>query len=155
MGVEFNRLVLSDLQILDSRGRLPRVQASFLGLSSSKLNSGCMLWIPCDTHNGWFTEKSASSVPTADRKIGGKELHSLSSPTHSNTWMDSLLLSCLLTLWFIFRACWIQAAYFQRDIEFTCVLPIYTDTPGMHSWIYTQTHMHLNTLDSGGSLVEW
>lgn len=39
-GVEFNRLVLSDLQMLDSQGWLPWGQASFLGPSSSKLNFG-------------------------------------------------------------------------------------------------------------------
>lgn len=37
-GVEFNGLVLSDLQILDYQGRLPRGRASFLGPSSSKPN---------------------------------------------------------------------------------------------------------------------
>ncbi len=145
VGVEFNRLVLSDLQILDSQGQLPRGRVSFLGLSSSKPNPGCVLCPLRDTHSGWFTEKSESSVPAADRKTEGKALffsfflfflpHNLSSsPTHSNTWTDSLSLSCLLTLRFIFRACWIQAAYFLRHTHRVHVCaPIYTDTPGMHS----------------------
>lgn len=103
-----------------------------------------------------------SSVPTADRKIGGKALlfffFKTPQPLLSNTQqhMDGLPLAVL----FVDPAVYFQSmldssSIFSKRRRVHMCVPIYTDTLGMHSWIYTQTHMHPNTLDSGGSLVEW
>lgn len=68
--------------------------------------------------------------------------HNPSSPTHSNTWTDSLCLSCLLTLRFIFRAD--SSSIFSKTHTHThrvhMCAPVYTVMPGLHSWIHTHIH---------------
>lgn len=119
-GVEFNRLVSSDLQILDPRGR-----ASFLGLSSSKTEPppqpGCVCCVLAVIHAAGSSLRSHRVLFSRCRqKNRGESTFSfppqppplLSLP--ANTCTDSLSPSCLLTLRFIFRALWIEAAYFLR-----------------------------------------
>lgn len=120
-GVEFNRLVSSDLQILDPRGR-----ASFLGLSSSKTETpppqpGCVCCVLAVIHAAGSSLRSHRVLFSRCRqKNRGESTFSfppqppplLSLP--ANTCTDSLSPSCLLTLRFIFRALWIEAAYFLR-----------------------------------------
>lgn len=77
-GVEFNELVSSDLQILDSQRWLPSGWASFLGLSPSKANPGCsVLMIDTQTteHCCWIVhEEVTSSFSTTDWQIKRKVL---------------------------------------------------------------------------------
>lgn len=94
-GVEFNRLVSSDLQILDPRGR-----ASFLGLSSSKTETPPPNRVVCVVSSPWSTQRvvhwevTEFCFPAADRKTEGRAhflfphnplLSSLSQQTHART----------------------------------------------------------------------
>lgn len=155
-GIEFNRLVLSDLQILDSQGRLPRGRASFLGpeLLQTKTLSACCVLLMLNTVDivHWKVNKFCSRC-RQERKTEEKVILILFSflfffyPTaaplqHTATHGNTL---------FLFSG--EPAVYFQTALdssnifskahtcEFTCV-PIYTDTPGMHSWKHTYTNTH-------------
>lgn len=140
-GVEFNRLVSSGLQILDSRGCLcpPEEELpSFLGFS--KPNFACMSCPRC---------VSASSAQENQRQ--GSFFFFLNPTTAACSGYERiLLLACLLTLRFIFRACWIQATYFLththiHTLDSMCV--DHTDTPGMH--------VHTHTMGSRGRTLVW
>lgn len=101
-GVEFNRLVSSGLQILDSRGCLCPHEEELPSWAS-----------PNHTLPAWLVLSSCQPVLLLlqNRKTKGKFVF-LTPRLQPAAVMKDSLLACLLPLRFIFRACCIQATYF-------------------------------------------
>lgn len=111
-GVEFDRLVLNDLQILDSPA--PPMMSFLPWLLQTEL---CVHVL-----SSLDSSMSASSAPTADRKTEEKR-HKLSSSIYSNTWKDS-------SLWLV---CWLCGLFSER-VGFEQHI-----FEGTHKWVHVCT----------------
>lgn len=101
--VEFNRLVSSDLQILDSQGRLsPPEEELPSWVSPNQTLRACLVL-------GVYSGVSEFCFHCRRENQRGTEFNPTTSGCSS--YERDLLLACLLTLRFIFRACWIQATF--------------------------------------------
>lgn len=132
LGVEFNKLVSSDLQILDSQRRLPSRWASFLGLSPSKVNPfSCVLYRHTNRvifllHSLQRSQKVIFYHQKKQRKKTFSVPSNPSSPSEACEVTTGTFFVCRLCG--LFSVCRIHAPYFLKDAYIGVQVCIHTNT---------------------------